>query len=982
MNSAAHDNEHVRSVFGCGLAAGPRALLGVETGAIDPAVLEAAVQERRGRIDRLDADDAVKARLIGVLEAALRVLREDGRSAEQATHPSPPTPPVHPRSQSPQTRVTASQLTPFDRQVLATLVAGGGWNARTRVLIAGLAQRLGVNAATLRKVVIGLAGFMRHQGGAGTFEELSRPDPDRPGGHAELTGRSDDRREIQRTSQRLATGLRIGPTIVLFVLLAVFFGVFLIQVLTAPSPVVRREEARRLEVEAAMTRATLEADTGSLDAVRPADEARAGWAGPKRFDRVPDLGGRDSRDTVLAAARLRTLQGPLQSLATRLRSAPEILTPEEVSVWRDSILALADCWPLLDAGERNDALRNLDEILAVANNPTVRRRLMAVVDGVVVTGSIEPEQIWRRPFRTGWLASIVANEDLPTRIRDEARAMLGPVEPRADPGLFDDRGRTFDRAASEALDDLLPEMVERIGTGRPIRDADAWESWFVAQNELRRDIDQQVAILQAVDALLKANQSFAAEGRSLDLLGRLVLREIDWSTNGPDPDALAEAYASWLRSDEIDDEAVWVLASLLSGPAELDWFTSEFVPDPALGKTERRARLAATLDAWPQGDRLAIQGEERIVDPMLLADLERHHRLIELDLDAAGTPIQRLRAVLAAEQLALATVSLAEGREFAAAQAIESLDAGREGFQRGTTPSTPSNRADRPVDGAWSEKFRAATQNRETRLDLLLSLENRFGDLGPRDAAALAAAAWADPTPEVRRRARAVVLSSFAIGPNVVMALLNSVGRASRSEEASEFVEAITQTTLPSRRDPDFVNQRRLALARLASRLNRDSTFDRPLIEQITDEIVDVLDRRADLRGRPSRFVDLPQPAEAASEAALAGRAIAANYFLAMETTHSIEEIDERWRARVSLTDNDLQRTIAAHLAELDFMEFALQARLPARSRAIGREASRLEAAILASKTGLEQVSRAALAIGALERSQLVAGSTEGMVDE
>ena len=982
MSSAAHEDDHVRSVFGCGLAAGPRSLLGLGTGPIDPAVLEAAVRERRGRIDRLDAEDAVKATLIGVLEVAVRVLSKDGRPIERAADASASASPVHPRSQPTPKRVTASQLTPFDRQVLATLVAGGGWNARTRVLIAGLAQRLGVNAATLRKVVIGLAGFMRHQGGAGTFEELSRPAPGRPDVDAGTVVRSEDRREIGGASRRLATGLETGPTIVLFVLVAVLFGVFLIQVLTAPSPVVRREEARRLQVEAEMARATLEVDADSLDAGRPIEEERAGWGGPRRFERVPDLGGRDSSDTILAAARLRTLQGPLQSLATTLRSAPQGLSPEDALVWRDSILALADCWPLLDADDRDGALRSLDAVLSGATDPVVRRRLLSGVDAAVVTGSIAPEEIWRRSFRIGWLASMIANEALPARVRDEARRMLETTAERFVSTPSDDRVRIFDRAACQALDELVPEMIEGIGDGRRSRDADAWERWFIAQNELRRDVDRQAALVLAVDGLLKADRSLASDGRSLDLLGRIVLREIDWSRTGPDPDALMDAYASWLRSGEIDDEAIWVLASLLSGPAELGWFRPEFVPDPSLGRAERRARLDATLDAWPRADRLSVQADGRIVDRMLLADLERHHRLIELDLDAADTPIQRLRAVLAAERLALATASLAEGREFAAAQVIESLDTGREDFRRQTPQSRFSDPGDRRVDGAWSDEFSAATRDRETRLELLRSLEDRFDDLGPRDAAALAVAVWADLDPEVRRRARSVVRARFSAGPNVAMALLNSVGRASRSEEDSEFVEDLTQATLPSRRDPDFVNQRRLALARFVSRLNRDSSFDRLLVEQITDEIVDVLDRRADLRGRPSRFTVLPDPAEAASEVALASRAKAADHFLAVETTRSIREIDDRWKARVSLADDDLQRTIAAHLAELDFVEFALQARLPARSRAIGGKVRRMEAEILASETGLEQACRSALALAALERSELVPGPAEGREDE
>ena len=421
-----------------------------------------------------------------------------------------------------------------------------------------------------------------------------------------------------------------------------------------------------------------------------------------------------------------------------------------------------------------------------------------------------------------------------------------------------------------------------------------------------------------------------------------------------------------------------MLASLLAGPAGIGWYQPGFVPDPALGRTERRRRLSLALGAWPETDRLQLDGERRAVDAALLSSLESAESEIRATLDAAETPLERLQALLAAENAAMVAASLAEGRAFEAGQAIEAMERAMTLEFDDGVPRRRGGSRDRAIDGAWATEFEAQRRNQSERLRLVRSLESdRYEDLGPRDSATLALAVWADPDDDVRQAARDAVLRRFSDDPEVALALLDTIGRAARGEDVTRFVEAFTETALPSRRDPGYVEQRRLAMARVAARLNRDAGFNRQAIESLTDEIGDVVDRRAAMRGLTASSSGVAGAAQAATTAAEATRAMASNLFLAIETSRTIEEIDRRWRARTALAEDDLQRTIAAHLAELEFLVFALQAELPSRSREIGDLAAKLEEEIFGSRDPIAQAALAALAISEIERGRLVPATTE-----
>ena len=114
------------------------------------------------------------------------------------------------------------------------------------------------------------------------------------------------------------------------------------------------------------------------------------------------------------------------------------------------------------------------------------------------------------------------------------------------------------------------------------------------------------------------------------------------------------------------------------------------------------------------------------------------------------------------------------------------------------------------------------------------------------------------------------------------------------------------------------------------------------------------------------------RPENAAILAADAMRREASGLFLAIGSESTIESIDRRRAARRRLASDDVLRLVAAHAAEVDYLAFALEARVPGQRRAISETLERARAARAEASSGLEQVGLSALSLAELERVRMV----------
>jgi hypothetical protein len=131
---------------------------------------------------------------------------------------------------------------------------------------------------------------------------------------------------------------------------------------------------------------------------------------------------------------------------------------------------------------------------------------------------------------------------------------------------------------------------------------------------------------------------------------------------------------------------------------------------------------------------------------------------------------------------------------------------------------------------------------------------------------------------------------------------------------------------------------------------------------------------RASISGPSLMHEDSAASAAAAADAA---RRVATGLFLAPGGDRSLEDIDRRRMARRRLASDEVRRFVAEHVAELEYLEFILEARVPVR-----RDQFRLVLEDAADErsvadSGLRQAAATALRLVELERLRMIERDTD-----
>ncbi|MDG1359153.1 MAG: hypothetical protein P8J88_02860 [Phycisphaerales bacterium] len=987
-------SDPVAELLGASRAAGPRSLLGLGSGSIDADVLEAALRTRkravRGKADRFPAKAVEEA--CQALDFAAAALREVGdadaklppvRSEAPVAPASKPDGPIATRPKGtegngasnarrrmpvkPTARISEANLTSFDRLVLSVLVAGGGWNARTRTIIAGLAAQVGLDADKLGRVVEGLAGFMRDHGSADTIGEtamVATPRPAAPGRVEAAMVRVSD--GITREFRGESAGSRIRLAFI-FGGLAAFFGAVLVIVLTAPSPGIRDIEQRRLAAEQAIAEREAADAAAELDPEhRVIPSVREGVVRPARFARPPMFRGERRPDAaVFQLERVPVMLEEASQLARQLELDPSTLSARRASAWDDVIATAAGTWPLMRPDDRRVYLTAILDVLEQAVDSTVADRLsssFAVDPDAGIDDSID---VWPRGFHAGLLGLAASNPSLPETIRDPARARLDAI--LAGSTGRNVRGGPFAALAGRALDRTTVPLAGMIGTVDDEVVRDAWERWFDAIDAIRNDARRQAGILLAVETVLRRSTGLAEQGMSSDLLGRLLL-ELDWTAAGPDPEGVRDAYGRWMLDPSISAGNLWVLGSLLEGAGRAGWFRPEFVPDPERGMPDRRRVRMLADDVWPDATGSSPRGNLLLIEPGLLASYDLAFVEVESMIERATSPVERLLALVAAERLAMVGALLAAERPEEARALLGRMGSDEPGVDLDPIPR-PRRMGN---DGEWADAWRRAGSDQQARRDLIAALRRNVvaGDLGPEDAAVFVEAVWRGPL-AIREAAQAAAIELFNRGPVVAVELLDTSDRASRNEATLAFIEAYTGVSLPGRGMAEAESRIRSALATHAIALLDP---DREPIDRLTDVVLKSIAERARIR---SGDAEAPVNGPPAAVTADAARTIATGLFLAASPTVRIEEIDRRRIARRGLVRNEIQGLVAEHVAELEFLGFVVEAEVPSKRAEVAAVLASAALARSLTPSVLEQAASEAIAIAGMDRLRFIARDTD-----
>jgi hypothetical protein len=916
----------------------PRMLLGLPAGPLAKSQIVAALERQRQKIARHPAGREPDAeRLLRQLEFAARFLGEEnvaegndaGRAEAGADLELSKVAPVAPaavrkalgiREPPVEAAVTAplrpepglptvQELTDFDREVLAALVACGGWNEESRSRLLEVAARHGVGSAGLTKVVLGMAEALR----AGTLSPNQRArsaitdailwkpvEPSRLAMAFEQLDQTMAREVSGDTPARLAR------------LLAVFVGVGALAILAlwwvlapAPAPPAAANAPPAAASAEEIARRTAPPEVPAVEVTRP------GTVRPARWSKPPSLKGGGPPDSVQASLR-EALRAPevLASVARRLQLEANRPSAAIVRDWTASQKALAEAWPLLDATTRAAAIEAGVAALRQVESDDVAKQFL---DAWVVEFPVadEPLGVWRGAWSAGMLAELATRSMTPAAVAAPAIDRLSVISRSA---LYRTTTSTvFDRAAGAWLDAAVRTIVT--STATDATSVDRWERWFEGQTTVRSAGPLQRAYVDAIGEVLESGLNITEEGRGSDLLGRLVSL-VDWTERAPEQSAVRDAMTLWFASSRIGASRLWVLTSLLDFSYDTPWFLPEFVVDPEAEAAGRTKTLERILAAWPMPAGATTSGGIR-VDSALL---ERWNAAFERAQKAPqNDDVERLRTVVALARLNAVAQAMSSG-DVLGADAI--LDQTEE--ELATPPAlaesslTPGRRAG--SDGEFTAAYEAAGRDVAKREDELRALRSRplIGDLGPTDAETLVSEALRGSPNDVRDQAQTVLAERFDAGPTVLQELLDQLPSAPRNASVTTLLEQITRERLPSNRAEEWQRVARLALVR---RLLALSAGSRHAIDALGERLAVAYAERGRLFRIGYEEVMVSISADAWMDRLVAQwRMKAGAMFLAEPFPAPLEEIDRRHGVRLRLADGPMQRCAAGQATLLELL--------------------------------------------------------------
>lgn len=968
--------------FGLPRAAGPRRLLGLGSGPVDHATIEAAASMRLRLIDAHELSatgQAEQARaIIRASAAALLASERDGSArgpirperlrpkTVRPTQPVPPTP-----------RVTEAHLTPFDRLVLAVLLSGGGWNSKTRGIITGLASNVGLDASNLRRVVLGLSKIARERGSQGIVDSAM------DGVMPRLPVRTPGRVEaaIGKVSEQLAREVRgdsFGSRtrlILVAVGITILSGLVLVRVLTVPTKdersLTQRHEVAAEKVARAMEAEREEALQAPLNKHTTTPTTRKDVVLPAKYARPPGF-QRNARpeDVLMRLDRAGTYAATFADLAAHLELDPERLAETRASTWVTGIANAAETWPLASTVQREAIESAIKNVLTNAEDDRVAARLLRAFDVDPGAPLHNPLDVWRRAFRIGMVARAAHTPSMPRAVRTAAKELLLERFGRDDVGL-DVQEEPFVAGASYALHALVPPLVAT--TGISDDGLDGWELWLAAHKTLHRGARLQEALLGAIGVYLESGRNLAEDGDPVDVLGRLVA-EINWGPRGPNPAAVREAYGQWLNDGRIPSNSSWVLASLLDSSLRVPWFRPEFVPSPEAGLADRRRVAMLALGAWPEKVGPVARGNHVLVAASTIELFEAVLERLRQARTDARQPIERMRVLLGVARLAEAGALAAEGREEEALAVLVLID--RSSLSPGNEVEKTQGvvgRVGKHPDGVWAKAFGAASSNKRNQLEVLQELRKQSllaSDLGLLDAAAFADAVWRGKSAAIRSTARSLALEEFINGPRVALEVLDRADRAALNSDSLEFVEAFTGESMPAKSANDVQVRLRLALARKVLRLH---DARREPIDRLAEGVRTALSNRARVMD-PSLVVPLHASIDDVASWCVDGvRTKAVRRLFADPFPASIESLDAARAGRSWLAVTQPQRLAAACVAELDFLAYVVAADIPSVRGDVAESLQRGADARDRASTAVLQSIETLFEIAGLERMRLEA---------
>lgn len=738
-------------------------------------------------------------------------------------------------------------LTPFDRLVLAALVASGGWNAHSRARLVALAAQHGVTVQGLMRVIQGLSQYAQSGGarlGVGeiTAGQALSPFTTTP---QPILGSA----LLQRLSDNLSAELKREdpwPTIKLSIVFGVltlvlgFIGLHMILSDRSAEPATPSGTPTIVPTVSDVVTPTIDSHV-SQDASR----ARASLA---VFPIKPTmLGNALPHEALAAAGDFGTLNDQLDELARKLTISDN---PADIVFrqWEHDINVVAAGWLQAEPSMRRQVESKVIEVLrAGSDQPTVSDRLLSALIPPMAASSVggsalnQPIDLWRGAWKAGMLTRIAQSASFATEASGMRPGSLAASMIQSARVMHQRVFATtaslptdFESAAREWLNQQIPTLVTITGSNDAY--ADYWELWISGQRELGLNEFQLQSIMNALRAILMTSADLAKPGPHVNVVGRLLTIALERASP-----TSRDALLAYVDDEAITSRDLWVLTSLIAMHDEVTWFPDRLVIAEDADQRQRWRTRDEMAGVWPQVTLAdptigATAGGRPIqVDPVLAARWSAVlDAALTIDPNAPSPlPLEHMMALLRAARLNQCVEYLAAGQDDAAQRLLAQLEGSvpHSGALPSTSPQTQQVQpggGGGPIgpDGVWSNQYQEAGTAVQSRIDLLRALRQVTGgsgsggagragvsgaDLGPLDADLFVREVYRASPAEVRSVAQELV-HQFAGGPTVSLAMLDQLADAPVNDATSRLIADFTGAMLPSPRSRAWPTAARIAL--------------------------------------------------------------------------------------------------------------------------------------------------------------------------
>ncbi|MBT6282942.1 MAG: hypothetical protein HOJ00_06110, partial [Phycisphaerae bacterium] len=681
---------------------------------------------------------------------------------------------------------TRQRLTPLDHTIIAALIAGGGWNNKTRSRLVSIAGSYSLTVGGLMRILEALAEAARNGKGPLSIERRSELAINRswltvP---AKKSAFSIAEEYIFEVSKNFTPNFKTQNKL-LTIKLAIFFCLLTLLAFILSLSVLFAEDVNK-EIHVPF----VPDETPILAENEPV-------LNPVLFDVYPTFSVRSISDDLLQKSdEILTLPEHFSELylyVTAISNSSDNEQRTFLLKWEAAIDLLAKGWIFSDKNLVRSLELQIVLIIEAVEKDSLLFSKMLLPFSMIPIRTQNPLSITENIWSTGMLTRLACDKQLKIASKEQIKQFLIETSDSCDQAVVKQKALTF----------YALELASRTEFNSAY--LTLWENWIQTVKSALLYENASATFLSALSCLLNEGIDVSRESNSRLVIGRIV-KEIEWAKSEDTRDRVIEMYTAKAYSPE----ELQLLGLLLQRSKKASWFSSKCIIEPSDSMKTRSEKATLLFSNWPSESSTAtmvwnLSIPDGFTEKLYASWSKAYESVLDLPID---NPLVCARVRKVNE----AAFYIWKGRPDLALQKVDPTLFFNE------IPQATLTRLQRNLnDGEWSKSFRNAGSNSDRRIEIIESLAGtKYASLGENDARTLASAALSNVYSRVRIAATHSIVTNFLHCPNVAIAIVDNFSDAKSNKQIVKLVATLTEAILPEQDAPDWLLQARRALVQHA----------------------------------------------------------------------------------------------------------------------------------------------------------------------